>query len=136
MPEVIGSASQLQQVALALISNAAESLEGKPDGKVLVRTKSIDCDQAFLQSTYIYEEQEPGGYVMLEVADNGSGIPESDRDRLFDPFFTTKLLGRGLGLATVLGIVRAMKGAIQVQSETGQGSSLRLYLPMAPDQAA
>ena len=136
LPEVKGNAPQLQQVALALISNAAESLEGKPDGKVLVCTRSLDCDQAFLQSTYIYEEQEPGGYVMLEVVDNGSGIAESDRERLFDPFFTTKLLGRGLGLATVLGIVRAMKGAIEVESETGQGSSLRLYLPRAPDQPA
>ena len=132
-PQVEGNASQLQQVALALIANAAEALGQIPGGRVLVRTKSTSCDQAFLRSTYVYEDQEPGRYAMLEVVDNGSGIARGDRDRLFDPFFTTKFTGRGLGLATVMGVVRAMKGAIQLESEPGRGSCFRIYLPVVTE---
>ncbi len=135
LPDMEGNPSQLQQVVLALVSNAAEALDEKPGGRVVVRTRSTTCDQDFLKNTYIYKDQEPGDYVVLEVADNGSGIPPADRDQLFDPFFTTKFLGRGLGLAAVMGIVRAMNGAIEVKSETGQGSSFRLYLPLAPEQS-
>jgi two-component system cell cycle sensor histidine kinase/response regulator CckA len=131
LPMVEGNTSQLQQVVLALISNAGEAFEGKTEGRVTVRTQSTNCDHDFLKSTYICEDQEPGDYVMLEVADNGVGIPAADRDKLFDPFFTTKFLGRGLGLAAVLGIVRAMNGAIDLDSEPGRGTSFRLYMPLA-----
>jgi two-component system cell cycle sensor histidine kinase/response regulator CckA len=132
LPMVEGNTSQLQQVVLALIANAGEALEDKKDGQVRVRTEATNCDQQFLDNTYICEDQEPGDYVMLEVADNGAGIPPADHEQLFDPFFTTKFMGRGLGLAAVMGIVRAMKGAIQLDSEPGRGSSFRLYLPVAP----
>jgi two-component system cell cycle sensor histidine kinase/response regulator CckA len=136
LPKVQGDAIQLQQVLLSLVSNAAEALEETSSGRVGVRTQIVHCDQAFLQSTYFYEDQAPGRYVMLEVSDNGSGIAKDDRDRLFDPFFTTKFLGRGLGLAAVMGIVRAMKGAIRLSSEAGQGSSFCLYLPATRDEPA
>jgi PAS domain S-box-containing protein len=136
LPKVRGDALQLQQVLLSLVSNAAEALDKTRPGRVEVRTKTRHCGEQFLQSTYIYEGQAPGMYVMLEVADNGEGIARDDRDRLFDPFFTTKFLGRGLGLAAVMGIVRAMKGAIELISEAGQGSSFRLYLPAVQNGAA
>jgi len=132
LPFVLGDSLQLQQVVLSLVGNAAEALAAEATGRVTVRTKAARCDREFLQASYVYESQEPGDYVMLEVSDNGAGISPGDRDRLFDPFFTTKFPGRGLGLAAVLGIVRSMKGAIQLESEPGKGSSFRLYLPAAP----
>ena len=72
-----------------------------------------------------------GDYVCLEVSDNGSGMTPEVRQRIFDPFFTTKFTGRGLGLAAVTGIVRSHRGALQVESTPGQGSTFRIHLPVA-----
>jgi signal transduction histidine kinase len=74
----------------------------------------------------------PGRYVTLEVADTGCGIPPDILGRIFDPFFSTKFLGRGLGLSALLGMLRGHGGSVQVQSEPGQGSRFRLFLPV-PD---
>jgi signal transduction histidine kinase len=131
LPAVQGEPSQLQQVVLNLVTNAGEALpEGQP-GRVRVSVGETGLDQARLAATYLYEEQPPGDYLWLEVADTGAGIPADSRERLFDPFFTTKFLGRGLGLAAVLGIVRGMNGAVEVESQPGEGSVFRLFFPLA-----
>ena len=70
-------------------------------------------------------------YVILEVRDHGSGMDADTRSRMFDPFFTTKFTGRGLGLAAVLGIMRTNKGLVEVESELGQGTLVRVYFPAA-----
>ena len=72
-----------------------------------------------------------GFYVCLEVEDNGPGMTAETQAKIFDPFFTTKFTGRGLGLAAVLGIVRGHKGGLQVSSETGNGTTFRLFFPAA-----
>ena len=70
-------------------------------------------------------------YACLQVADEGCGIADQDIEQLFDPFFSSKFTGRGLGLAVVLGIVRAHDGAVTVDSEAGRGSIFRVFLPVA-----
>ena len=79
----------------------------------------------------------------MEVVDAGGGIADKDIEKLFDPFFSSKFTGRGLGLAVVLGIVRAHGGAVTVETEPGRGSTFRVFLPVSaeevlrqPDQAA
>ncbi len=109
--------AQLQQVIMNLVINAAEAI-GEAPGTVTVCTLARETES---------EQQ-----VVLEVRDTGCGIDEAGRARIFDPFYTTKFTGRGLGLSAVLGIIRAHRGYISVDSEPGQGSTFTIVLPAAP----
>jgi CheY-like chemotaxis protein len=120
--------------------NAAESI-GEKGGVVQVRTGRQAVHGESLPDLFLKEPVAPGNYVFLEVQDNGSGMDEQTIQKVFDPFFTTKFTGRGLGLAAVLGIVRQHKGAIQIHSVPGRGTSFRVLLsaneeeptPISPD---
>ena len=129
-PVTAGDAAQLRQVVMNLITNASDALEDN-DGVITVRTHVEDCGAHFFDDTYLGEALPAGRYVVLEVADNGSGIDTRVCSRIFDPFFTTKFIGRGLGLSAVLGIVRAHHGAIQIDSHVGKGTTFRVFLPLA-----
>jgi two-component system, cell cycle sensor histidine kinase and response regulator CckA len=114
---VIGDQSQLEQVVMNLVVNARDALN-ESGGRVVVRTKT---------------EQ---GNVVLEVVDNGPGIPPELRERVFEPYFTTKnsgsQRGTGLGLATVFGIVESHKGTIEIADGLeGKGATVRVALPAA-----
>jgi PAS domain S-box-containing protein len=130
LPPVETDPVQMQQVVMNLMTNAADSLPAA-GGVVKVATGTRECDEQFLGRLIIPPAGSPGVYAYIQVADNGSGMDAETQARMFDPFFTTKFMGRGLGLASVLGIVRAHGGGIEVHSAPGKGTSFRILLPAA-----
>jgi len=112
LPSVRVSMSELQQVILNLINNALDAME-KKGGKLTLSTRAQD------------------GFVVVEVADTGVGIPAANLHRIFDPFFTTKAVGKGtgLGLSICYGIIENMGGRIEVQSTVGVGTTFSVYIP-------
>ncbi len=128
LPSVFADGTQLRQIVMNLVLNAAEAINHS-DGVITVTTGRIQIDAELLSSTRIVADLSEGDGVYLEVSDNGCGMDSDTLARVFEPFFTTKFTGRGLGLAAVLGIVRSHHGALDVQSEIGRGTRFRLVLP-------
>ena len=124
-----GDATQLRQVVMNLVVNASDAI-GDASGVITVATSRVRADRSYLAGTFVDEGLEAGDYAVIDVADTGAGMDAATQARIFDPFFTTKTAGRGLGLAAVLGIVRAHRGALKVYSELGKGSSFKLLLPL------
>lgn len=127
LPNTKGDSSQIQQVLMNLVLNAAEAIPEGKSGHVTVEATSTYVDALFAQSTGSDISQ--GWYVRVSVTDNGCGMDEETKRRIFDPFFSTKFTGRGLGLAAIQGILRSHKGVITVQTTPGQGSKFDVYLP-------
>jgi signal transduction histidine kinase len=128
LPTVEGDATQIRQVIMNLIMNASDAL-GEQSGVISISTGSTYVDRAYLSSAIVDGDLPEGEYVYLEVADTGIGMDEETRARMFDPFFTTKFVGRGLGLAAVMGIVRGHRGAITLDSEPEKGPTVRVLFP-------
>jgi signal transduction histidine kinase/GAF domain-containing protein/ActR/RegA family two-component response regulator len=128
IPAIEADSSQIQQIVMNLLINAAEAMEDRT-GRVLVRTGLQRLDEASIRAQALPEELAPGNYVFLEVQDTGCGMSPEVQAKIFDPFYTTKFTGRGLGLAAVSGIVRGHRGAIKVYSAVGQGSVFCVLFP-------
>jgi PAS domain S-box-containing protein len=127
-PTVLGDASRLQSAILNLALNAGDAMPR--GGQLSIRSETVTLDAAFCARQTL--PVEPGRYVMLEVGDDGEGMTREVLDRLYEPFFTTKEKGRGtgLGLSAVYGAVKSHQGTIEVRSEVGKGTVVRLYLPL------
>ncbi len=130
VPQIEADTTQIRQMALNLIANGAEAI-GEGSGTVRIRTGVEDVGDSDAQDALGLGSLAAGRYVFLEINDDGCGMDEETKSHIFDPFFTTKSSGRGLGLAAVLGIVRAHKGAVKVYSAPGAGSTFRVLLPAA-----
>jgi CheY-like chemotaxis protein len=125
----------MRQLVMNLIINASEAI-GDENGAVTIRLSEVDVDEEVTSQILVGGDLPHGRYVSLEVVDTGCGIEAVARSRLFDPFYTTKFAGRGLGLAAVLGIVRAHQGGIEVQSQLHQGATFRVLLPAVDGSVA
>jgi PAS domain S-box-containing protein len=129
IPFIMGDASQLRQVVMNLIINAAEAIgdaEGEIDVK-LVKTE-IKAEQA--EKDHLGVIIAAGRYILFEVTDNGCGMDDDTKRKIFEPFYTTKFTGRGLGMSAVLGIIKAHNGALQLESHKGEGTTFKVYLPV------
>jgi two-component system, cell cycle sensor histidine kinase and response regulator CckA len=118
---------QIEQILLNLGSNAADAM---PDGgRLILETCNASLQEEFCR---LHPGSVPGPYVLLTVADTGQGMDRETVQHIFEPFFTTKEVGKGtgLGLASVYGIVKSHGGYILCESEAGQGTRFRIYLPV------
>ncbi|MBK9519927.1 MAG: PAS domain-containing protein [Anaeromyxobacter sp.] len=132
LPWVEANATQLRQVVMNLLLNAAQAM-GEREGAITLRTSLGEFDHQALARSPVGEGLPEGRYLALEVCDEGAGMTAETRARIFDPFFTTKADGRGLGLSVVLGVLQAHRGALTVDSEPGVGTTFRMLLPARPD---
>lgn len=121
IPPVRGDANSLKQVFLNLIKNASQAIKGK--GEIEVSTRWITDHKLKGQSS-----------MAVEIRDNGKGIPKDSLDKIFNPFYTTKKKGSGLGLFLAYQIIAKHGGAVFVESELGQGSVFKVYLPISTNK--
>ena len=123
---------QIDQLLANMCVNARDAINGV--GRVTLETQNTSFDEAYCANHAGFI---PGEYVLLAVSDNGCGMDQEIQAKIFDPFFTTKDLGKGtgLGLSTVYGIIRQNNGFINVYSESGQGTTFKIYLPRHFDEA-
>jgi PAS domain S-box-containing protein len=126
LPEVLSEPGRLEQVLINLAVNARDAM---PEGGTLtISTKQVDFSAS---EAHLRPRHRAGHYVELDVQDTGNGMPTEVRERIFERFFTTKPAGQGtgLGLSTVYGIIKDAAGIIDVDSDEGQGTTFRIYLP-------
>ena len=133
-PVIKANTNQIQQVLTNLITNAREATE-KSGGIISLCVKQVLPAEIPTKNRFPVDWQlKDNVYACLEVTDSGGGIEEKDIEKLFDPFFSTRFTGRGMGLAVVLGIVKAHKGVITVKSELKQSSIFRVFFPLSTEE--
>lgn len=135
-PSVFANAIQLQQVVTNLVTNAWEASKGDRSAIRLAVTTVSPAEISAAHRFPINCQLKDTAYACVEVADAGCGIVDNDIEKVFDPFFSSKFAGRGMGLAVVLGIARALDGVITVESEKDRGSVFRVFLPLSTEAIA
>lgn len=127
---VSGDSTQLHQVLMNLCLNARDAMPN--GGRLTIAAENLLIDENYARMNL---EAKQGSYIVVSVSDTGVGIPEENLDRIFEPFFTTKAIGQGtgLGLSTVLGIVKSHGGFISVDSELERGTTFKVYLSAVAD---
>ena len=132
LPAVEADAGMIEQALVNLAVNARDAMPG--GGALSIDIEAIQIDAERVQAQ---PQAEPGQFLCLSLADTGCGMDEATRQHIFEPFFTTKEAGKGtgLGLATVHGIVAQHRGWVEVESEVGKGTTLRVFLPASTRQA-
>jgi PAS domain S-box-containing protein len=126
LPAVRANAAQISQLVMNLVTNASDAI-GDRSGIIRVITRRVTVRSAAAERRSSSEAD----YLQLEVSDTGRGMTPETQAKVFEPFFSTKSTGRGIGLAVVDGIVRSLGGTIQLESELGRGTTIRISLPAA-----
>jgi PAS domain S-box-containing protein len=128
---VMADKGQIEQVLMNLVTNAKDAM---PRGGSL----TIEVSPAVMTERFVHAHGfgEPGNYACISVTDTGHGMDEEITKRIFEPFFTTKEVGKGtgLGMAMIYGIIQEHNGCISVSSETGRGTTLKIYLPLITEE--
>jgi signal transduction histidine kinase len=130
---VMADRLKMEQVITNIISNALYAMpEG---GRLLIKTEVAHIKaENFKKGTF----KKPGRYALISISDTGTGISEKIKERIYEPFFTTKEVGKGtgLGLSIVYGIIEEHKGYIDVETREEEGTSFKIYLPLASSDNA
>jgi PAS domain S-box-containing protein len=129
LPHVLIDETQIRQVIMNLVTNAAESF-GDEGGEIMVLTGVAEFEAAHLKKLVNGSRLIPGHYVWCEVRDSGCGMETEVADRIFDPFFTTKFAGRGLGMSAALGIIKGHDGGFMMETGPASGSTISFLLPV------
>ncbi|HMO51132.1 MAG TPA: response regulator [Kiritimatiellia bacterium] len=132
LPEFVADPADVRHVLLQLVVNAAESYRGS-EGTVMVSSGVEFCEGQRSRKLMIPDAPPSGWQVTLTVTDQGCGMDAATRSRMFDPFFSTKFTGRGMGLASVQGIVEGLGGNLMITSSPGKGTSIKVFFPVAPE---
>jgi CheY-like chemotaxis protein len=122
----MADSTEIHQVLMNLSTNAGQAMNSVQEGILEIQLKDVDVDNDFADAHQIA----PGCYQKLTIKDNGPGIETEHMEKIFDPFFTTKGEGTGLGLSVVHGIVKNFKGAIDVDSVPGRGTTFNVFWPI------
>lgn len=128
LPDIDGDPALLCQVLMNLAGNASEA-KSDDSPAVWIRTGLANLTPADADRARWPQEIDGGEYVYLEVKDNGNGMDDETLNKIYDPFFSTRFTGRGMGMAVVMGIIRAHSGMIAIDTSPGDGTKVRVYLP-------
>jgi PAS domain S-box-containing protein len=128
LPDARIDAQQIRDALVQLVNNAVEA--STPGATIQIQTTTRNCQDPDLPIGLIGEQLAPGRYACLEVRDEGCGMDAETLGHICEPFYTTKFTGRGLGMPSVMGILRGHGGLMEVESQPGQGTTVRLYLPV------
>lgn len=129
IPDIVGDYTQLHQVLLNLCVNARDAMLN--GGLISISARKISNS---FEGKFSYLGLKEKEYIQLSVSDTGTGMPKEVREKVFEPFFTTKEIGKGtgIGLSTVMSIVKSHKATIDLSSEEGKGTTFDIYFPIVP----
>jgi PAS domain S-box-containing protein len=132
LPPICGDPGMMEQILVNLSVNARDAMPR--GGTLTITTHFVEIDRGYVQR---HPEAREGNFICLSVSDTGHGMDQMTLARIFEPFFTTKEIGKGtgLGLATVYGIVQQHQGWVEVESQVGQGTTFKVFLPIATKAA-
>ena len=134
-PLIRMSSFHFQQLLKRLVENASDAILSCTDEGTIALSCAV-CQEQQIPRAHRFPvgwSPKPGNYASLIVADKGCGIEPSEIDKVFEPFYSSKQLGRGMGLALVLGLVQAHEGCVTLESTPGQGTTFRVFLPVVPE---